>query len=135
MYDCDAEDSLELSFKKDEILYNGMHVSAIVRISVLIIIMFFFPPFIPLFLSPFSSFIHLFYPPSLFYPPFSPSVNPSFHTLPLSLLPSLSLSPSPSFSPSLPSLVTESEEPDWLKAVRADGTKGLVPANYLEMLP
>ena len=23
LYDCNAEDSLELSFKKDEILYNG----------------------------------------------------------------------------------------------------------------
>ena len=31
--------------------------------------------------------------------------------------------------------VTESEEPDWLKASRADGRKGLVPANYVEMLP
>ena len=26
LYDCDAEDSLELSFTKDEILYNGTHV-------------------------------------------------------------------------------------------------------------
>lgn len=52
LYDCNAEDGLELSFKKNEILYN----------------------------------------------------------------------------------VLESEEPDWLKASRADGKKGLVPANYLELL-
>lgn len=30
--------------------------------------------------------------------------------------------------------VFESEEPDWLKASRADGKKGLVPANYVELL-
>ena len=30
--------------------------------------------------------------------------------------------------------VIESEEPDWLKASRADGRKGLVPANYVELL-
>lgn len=30
--------------------------------------------------------------------------------------------------------VLESEEPDWLKASRADGKKGLVPANYVELL-
>lgn len=53
LYDCNAEDSLELSFKKDEILYN----------------------------------------------------------------------------------VTESPESDWLQASRGDGTRGLVPANYLEFLP
>lgn len=52
LYDCNAEDGLELSFKKNEILYN----------------------------------------------------------------------------------VLESEEPDWLKASRADGKKGLVPANYVELL-
>ena len=33
------------------------------------------------------------------------------------------------------SLVLESEEPSWLKAHRADGRTGLVPANYIEMLP
>ena len=32
------------------------------------------------------------------------------------------------------SVVTESEEPDWLKASRSDGKKGLVPANYVELL-
>ena len=85
MYDCDAEDSLELSFKKDEILYNGMHVL--------------------------QNVVHSIHPSFSF--PFLP------HFIPLSL----------------PSLVTESEEPDWLKAARADGRRGLVPANYLEMLP
>ena len=30
--------------------------------------------------------------------------------------------------------VMESEEPDWLKASKADGRKGLVPANYVELL-
>ena len=98
LYDCDAEDSLELSFKKDEILYNGTHVPALIRS--LIIIMF--PPFI----SPFLLLPHF----------------------PLSSLP-------PSLLSSLPSLVTESEEPDWLKAARSDGQRGLVPANYLEILP
>lgn len=52
LYDCNAEDGLELSFKKNEILHNVM----------------------------------------------------------------------------------ESEEPDWLKASKADGRKGLVPANYVELL-
>ncbi|CAI8038025.1 Rho GTPase-activating protein 10 [Geodia barretti] len=31
--------------------------------------------------------------------------------------------------------VRESDEPDWLVARRKDGKKGLVPANYVEMLP
>lgn len=30
--------------------------------------------------------------------------------------------------------VLESEEPDWLKASKSDGRKGLVPANYVELL-
>ena len=100
LYDCDAEDSLELSFKKDEILYNGTHVHMYIPTVVL--------------------------PSALFL---------SFSLLSfLSPLPSPLLSPF--LSPSLPSLlVTESEEPDWLKAARSDGRRGLVPANYLEMLP
>ena len=104
LYDCDAEDSLELSFKKDEILYNGMHVHMYVPAVVLPSALFlsFFPPSLSLLFSPFL--------PSPLLPPF--------------------------LSPSLPSLlVTESEEPDWLKAARSDGRRGLVPANYLEMLP
>jgi len=33
------------------------------------------------------------------------------------------------------SSVFESEEPGWLRASRADGRKGLVPAVYVEILP
>ena len=39
------------------------------------------------------------------------------------------------YLPSLLSPVEESEEPEWLCASRQDGKKGLVPANYVEMLP
>lgn len=34
-----------------------------------------------------------------------------------------------------PLVVTESDEPDWLIATRLDGKSGLVPANYVELLP
>ena len=40
-----------------------------------------------------------------------------------------------SFCCHLITAVTRSEEPQWLQASRADGKQGLVPANYLEMLP
>lgn len=72
LYDCNAEDGLELSFKKNEILYNGERQGRGKGEGI--------------------------------------GICDDF------------------------TLVLESEEPDWLKASRSDGKKGLVPANYVELL-